>query len=137
MGRVRLGVETAVLAVTAVALIAMAGVASGASDGGRDAAARPQVLRVSLTGVVDPFMASYVQRGIHAAAAGHDSAVAITIDTPGGLDSSMREIVGAILSSPVPVICYVRPGGRAAAAGTFGLLACPVTAMARGPALGP
>src|SRR6266550_7188708 len=111
MGRVRLGVKIAFLALSAVALVTMAGVASGASDAGLEAAARPQVLGISLTGVVDPFMASYVQRGIHAAAAGHDSAVAITIDTPGGLDSSMREIVSAILSSPVPVICYVPPGG--------------------------
>jgi len=136
MGRVRLGVEIAFLALTAVALVAMAGVASGASGAGVDAAARPQVLRVSLTGVVDPFMASYVQRGIHAAAAGHDSAVAITIDTPGGLDSSMREIVSAILSSPIPVICYVPAGGRAASAGTFVMLACPVNGMAPGSAIG-
>ena len=136
MGRVRLGVEIAFLALTAVALVAMAGVASGARGAGVDAAARPQVLRLSLTGVVDPFMASYVQRGIHAAAAGHDSAVAITIDTPGGLDSSMREIVSAILSSPIPVICYVPAGGRAASAGTFVMLACPVNGMAPGSAIG-
>jgi membrane-bound serine protease (ClpP class) len=136
MGRVRLGVEIAFLALTTVALVTMAGVASGASDAGVDAAASPQVLRLSLTGVVDPFMASYVQRGIHAAAAGHASAVAITIDTPGGLDSSMREIVSAILSSPIPVICYVPPGGRAASAGTFVMLACPVNGMAPGSAIG-
>ncbi len=136
MGRVRLGVKIAFLALSAVALVTMAGVASGASDAGLEAAARPQVLGISLTGVVDPFMASYVQRGIHAAAAGHDSAVAITIDTPGGLDSSMREIVSAILSSPVPVICYVPPGGRAASAGTFVMLACPVNGMAPGSAIG-
>jgi membrane-bound serine protease (ClpP class) len=135
MGRVRLGVKIAFLALTAVALVMMAGVAAGASDAGA-AAARPQVLGLSLTGVVDPFMASYVQRGIHAAAAGHDAAVAITIDTPGGLDSSMREIVSAILSSRVPVICYVPPGGRAASAGTFVMLACPVNGMAPGSAIG-
>src|SRR4029077_20888660 len=97
---------------------------------GVGAAARPQVLGLSLTGVVDPFMASYVQRGIHAAAAGHDTAVAITIDTPGGLDSSMREIVSAILSSPVPVICYVPPGGRAASAGGPLIFACPLSRSA-------
>jgi membrane-bound serine protease (ClpP class) len=134
MGRVRLGVESAFLALTAVALVTMAGVAAGAAGVG--AAARPQVLGLSLTGVVDPFMASYVQRGIQAAAAGHDTAVAITIDTPGGLDSSMREIVSAILSSSVPVICYVPPGGRAASAGTFVMLACPVNGMAPGSAIG-
>ncbi len=134
MGRVRLGVKSAFLALTAVALVTMAGVAAGAAGVG--AAARQQVLRLSLTGVVDPFMASYVQRGIHAAGAGRDTAVAITIDTPGGLDSSMREIVSAIVSSPVPVICYVPPGGRAASAGTFVMLACPVNGMAPGSAIG-
>lgn len=134
MGRVRLGAKGAFLALTAVALVTMAGVAAGAAGVG--AAARPQVLGLSLTGVVDPFMASYVQRGIQAAAAGHDSAVAITIDTPGGLDSSMREIVSTILSSPVPVICYVPAGGRAASAGTFVMLACPVNGMAPGSAIG-
>jgi len=134
MGRVRLGVKSAFLALTAVALVTMAGVAAGAAGVG--AAARPQVLGLSLTGVVDPFMASYVQRGIQAAAASHDTAVAITIDTPGGLDSSMREIVSAIVSSPVPVICYVPPGGRAASAGTFVMLACPVNGMAPGSAIG-
>jgi membrane-bound serine protease (ClpP class) len=136
MGRVRLGVNIAFLALTAVALVTAGAVVAGASDAGVDAAARPQVLGISLTGVVDPFMASYVQRGIHAAAAGHDTAVAITIDTPGGLDSSMREIVSAILSSSVPVICYVPPGGRAASAGTFVMLACPVNGMAPGSAIG-
>jgi membrane-bound serine protease (ClpP class) len=138
MGRVRLGVKMAFLAVTAVALVALQGAASGANGAGTrtSAAGGPQVLKLSLTGVVDPFMASYVQRGIHAAAAGHDDAVAIAIDTPGGLDSSMREIVRAIVSSPVPVVCYVPPGGRAASAGTFVMLACPVNGMAPGSAIG-
>ena len=103
------------VAVSAVALAGLVAFQGGASGASLPAAGRPQVLRLSLTGVVDPFMASYIQRGIHAAASGHDSAVAITIDTPGGLDSSMREIVRSILSSPVPVICYVPPGGRASA----------------------
>src|SRR5712691_1402716 len=96
----------------------------------------PNVLHLSLTGVVDPFMASYIQRGFRAAAADHDAAVAITIDTPGGLDSSMREIVRAILGSPVPVVCYVPPGGRAASAGTFVMEACQVNGMAPGSAIG-
>jgi len=129
------------LLVAATALVILQGVAgaAGAASGpasGLGAAGRPRVLKLTLTGVVDPFMASYVQRGIHAAPTGHDDAVAVTIDTPGGLDSSMREIVKAILASPVPVICYVPPGGRAASAGTFVMLACPVNAMAPGSAIG-
>jgi len=136
MGRVRLGVKMALVAVSAVALVAPLPLQGGASGASLPDAGRPQVLKLSLTGVVDPFMASYVQRGIRAAAGGHDSAVAITIDTPGGLDSSMREIVRSIVSSPVPVICYVPPAGRAASAGTFVMLACAANGMAPGSAIG-
>ena len=112
--------------VAALGLVLLAG-------GGADAAARTPahpVLTMSLNGVVDPFMASYLQRGISAANAEHDPAVAISIDTPGGLVSSMREIVHTILGSRVPVICYTPPGARAASAGTFIMFACPINGMA-------
>jgi membrane-bound serine protease (ClpP class) len=102
-------------------------------------AAPARVETLSLTGVVDPFMASYVERGISAATHDHDAAVLLTIDTPGGLDSSMRRIVHAILAAPVtvPVICYTGPSGaRAASAGTFIMLACPINAMAPGTNIG-
>src|SRR5437867_1554553 len=97
----------------------------------------PTVLSVKLTGVVDPFVASYVKRGIDRANAHGDAAVLITIDTPGGLDSSMRSIIKAILGSRVPVICYTAPSGaRAASAGTFIMLSCPMNAMAPGTNIG-
>jgi membrane-bound serine protease (ClpP class) len=97
----------------------------------------PQVVELKLTGVIDPFLASYVERGVEAARADHAAAVLLTIDTPGGLDSSMRQIVKSILRSPVPVICYTAPSGaRAASAGTFIMLACPVNAMAPGTNIG-
>src|SRR6266545_7588932 len=66
-----------------------------------------RVVSLSVTGVVDPFLASYVKREIARANQGPAAAVLVTIDTPGGLGSSMREIVQAILSSRVPVICFV------------------------------
>jgi membrane-bound serine protease (ClpP class) len=97
----------------------------------------PAVVRLNLSGVVDPFMASYVRGGIQEANAEGAAAVLITIDTPGGLDSSMRDIIKSILGSRVPVVCYVSPeGARAASAGTFIMMACPVAAMAPGTNIG-
>ncbi|HEX9716352.1 MAG TPA: nodulation protein NfeD [Actinomycetota bacterium] len=91
----------------------------------------PEVLELRLTGVVDPFMANYIRSGIEAADSRGATAVLLAIDTPGGLDSSMRQIIQAILNSDVPVIGYVSPeGARAASAGAFILIACPVAAMA-------
>ena len=95
------------------------------------------VVVLKLSGVVDPFEASYIQGGIRDAAAQHADAVVLTIDTPGGLDSSMRTITQAILNSSVPVITYVSPqGARAASAGTFILLSGSVAAMAPGTNVG-
>src|SRR5437879_2472011 len=100
-------------------------------------ASRPQVLELKLSGVVDPFMASYVERGVATAKADRDAAVLLVLGTPGGLDSSMRRIVQAILASRVPVICYTAPSGaRAASAGTFIMLSCPINAMAPGTNIG-
>jgi len=107
------------------AVLLVAGLASSASA----QPARASVIRLSLNGVVDPFVADYLRNGIE----GADNAegVLLTIDTPGGLDSSMREIVKAIQASPTPVVCYVAPeGARAASAGAFILMACHVAAMA-------
>jgi len=98
---------------------------------------RPAVVKLTLNGVVDPFTASYVTSGIRAANDRGAAAVLLTIDTPGGLDSSMRKIIQSILNSNVPVVCYVSPqGARAASAGTFILMSCPVAAMAPGTNVG-
>jgi membrane-bound serine protease (ClpP class) len=89
------------------------------------------VLELRIDGVVDPFVADYVRDGIAEAADQDAAAVLLTIDTPGGLDSAMREITQAILNARVPVIGYVSPqGARAASAGTFILLSTHVAAMA-------
>jgi len=107
------------------AMLVVAGLASMASA----QPAQTSVVHLSLEGVVDPFVADYLRNGIEGAS--EASAVLLTIDTPGGLDSSMREIIKAIQSSKVPVLCYVSPeGARAASAGAFILVACPVAAMA-------
>lgn len=107
----------------------------GQGAGAQDSA--PIVSEIGISGVVDPFTASYVKSAIEGSNDDGDDAVLITIDTPGGLDSSMREIIKAIMDSEVPVICYVSPSGaRAASAGTFILLSCPVAAMAPGTNVG-
>jgi membrane-bound serine protease (ClpP class) len=95
------------------------------------------IIVVSLTGTVDPLSARYVERGINTGGSEHAAAVLIRIDTPGGLSSSMRDIVQAVSKSSVPVVCWVGPtGARAASAGAIIMLGCPVAAMAPGTNIG-
>ena len=95
------------------------------------------IVSLRLDGVVDPFVADYLRGAIERADDDGAPAVLLQIDTPGGLESSMREITQAILGSSVPVICYVAPeGARAASAGAFVLMSCPVAAMAPGTNVG-
>ena len=98
---------------------------------------QPVVVTVALDGVVDPIVADHIVSAIDRANSEGAAAVLLTIDTPGGLGSSMDQIDQAILNSPVAVIGYVSPiGARAASAGAFVLLSCPVAAMAPGTNVG-
>src|SRR4029077_10449654 len=96
------------------------------------------VVELRIDGEIEPVLAEYIVRGINEANADRASLILITMNTPGGLDASMREIIQAILASKVPVCAYVAPtGSRAASAGFFILLSADIAAMAPAPAPGP
>jgi membrane-bound serine protease (ClpP class) len=97
------------------------------------APAAADVLKVVINDTIQPVTTEFITRAVEAAAANHDQAVLIELNTPGGLESSTREIIEKIESSPVPVIIYVTPAGsRAGSAGIFILEAADVAAMAPG-----
>jgi membrane-bound serine protease (ClpP class) len=91
------------------------------------------VVQLRIDGEIEPILAEYIVNGIQQANRDHATLVLITINTPGGLDTSMRSIIQAVLTSPVPVVIYVSPtGSRAASAGFFILLSADVAAMSPG-----
>ncbi|MES0213191.1 nodulation protein NfeD [Mesorhizobium sp. M0028] len=95
------------------------------------------VLRVETDGAIGPASARQLEEALAVAADRNAQALILQMDTPGGLVTSMREMIAAILASPVPVIGYVAPaGGHAASAGTYILYATHVAAMAPGTNLG-
>jgi membrane-bound serine protease (ClpP class) len=125
--RIRLGLA---------ALLLLASVAIFACAGGPDS--EPGATHVlTADGVVNPVMNRYIDRGIDAAEGQQAAAVVIRLDTPGGLSTSMDDIIKRIIDSRVPVIVYVWPsGGRAASAGTYIAYASHVAAMAPATSIG-
>ncbi len=86
---------------------------------------------IELEGIINPGTAQFVTRGLKQAESSEHSLVIIRMDTPGGLDTSMRSIVKAILNASLPVVVYVAPrGARAASAGVMITIAAHVAAMA-------
>jgi membrane-bound serine protease (ClpP class) len=101
------------------------------------AAAAEHALVLEVDGVIGPALADYVGRSLREVNRADTRVVILRMNTPGGLDSSMREIIRAMLAAPVPVITFVAPSGaRAASAGTYIAYASAVAAMAPGTNLG-
>ena len=115
--------------------VALAALAVPWADPGR-AATRTAVVIV-LEGAIGPATAAYVTRSLRVAERDGAAVAVLRLDTPGGLDSAMRDIIRAMLASPVPVLAYVGPSGaRAASAGTYILYASALAAMTPGTNLG-
>ena len=102
-----------------------------------EAAAAQQAVVLQIDGAIGPAVADYVVRELRGIRPADTRLVVLRMNTPGGLDTSMRDIIRAILASPVPVVTYVAPSGaRAASAGTYIAYASAIAAMAPGTNLG-
>lgn len=98
---------------------------------------QPTVLVVRIEGVITPVLADVVEDAVSAAERGHHQALLVELDTPGGLDISMRQIIQRFLAADVPVIVYVTPaGGRAASAGALITMAAHIAVMTPGTTIG-
>jgi membrane-bound serine protease (ClpP class) len=112
-------------------------IAASISIGTEAQAANSRIDVLYVNGTINPALANYIERGINQAEEDNAIACIIQLDTPGGLDTSMRDIVKDIVSAQVPVVVFVSPSGaRAASAGVFITMAAHVAAMAPNTAIG-
>lgn len=124
------------VALIAAAVVAAVAVCSSSATGEASGQERT-ALRIEIDGAIGPASAMQFEEALAVAAERNAEVFILQMDTPGGLVTSMREIIADILASPVPVIGYVAPaGGHAASAGTYILYATHVAAMAPGTNLG-
>ena len=100
-------------------------------------ASKGYILQLTVKSTINPVISEYIEKGVKEAASSGAACVVLELDTPGGLDTAMRDIVQSILNSPVPVIVYVAPSGaRAASAGVLITISAHVAAMAPGTNIG-
>src|SRR5581483_6187387 len=113
--------------------LAAVGPAAARTTFAQPAAGPSRIVELHIDGEIEPVMAEYVDDGIDEANREGAALILISMDTPGGLDVSMRAIIQHIIESKSPVAVYVTPSGsRAASAGFFILLAADIAAMAPG-----
>jgi membrane-bound serine protease (ClpP class) len=133
-GSTRLARIAACLSLWIATLVTLAAPARPASLAGF---ARQEIRLLAIEGVINPLTARYLERELRTAASDRAALVVLRLDTPGGLERSMRKMAEAILASRVPVAVYVAPpGARAASAGMFLTIAAHVAAMAPGTNIG-
>lgn len=121
----------------AVRILLLLGLISLASTALVTRAAVPTIFILEVKGIINPVSADYVSRGIEEAEEAGATVCIIQMDTPGGLDTAMRDIVQDIVNARIPVVVYVSPSGaRAASAGAFITVAAHVAAMAPNTAIG-
>jgi membrane-bound serine protease (ClpP class) len=125
------GVRTLLLGIVALVIAFLS------IDGALAQVRKGPVDTVSITGAIDPASERLFARALDRAVSDQAETLIVLLDTPGGLDSSMRAMVQGILQSPVPVVVFVYPqGGRAASAGVFLAMAAHVAVMAPGTDIG-
>jgi membrane-bound serine protease (ClpP class) len=125
------------IAIAAIAMAIIGAFSLRAQAPGANISAAPsgpaQIVELNINDEIEPVMAEYIVNGIDEAARRKASLVLITMDTPGGLSTSMEDIIHKILESPVPVAIYISPAGsRGASAGFFILMSADIAAMAPG-----
>jgi membrane-bound serine protease (ClpP class) len=121
-------IRLAMLVTMAIAALALPAAPAAAAD---------RAIVLEIDGAIGPPLADYIARELTAARTDEARFIVLRMNTPGGLDTSMRKIISAILASPVPVATYVAPNGaRAASAGTYIAYASAIAAMAPGTNIG-